>query len=340
MIRTSPSRPALRALGWLAGPALVLAASSPSAALSGTLCIVRVAAVEGLDDGALGPALDLEARKAGLDLARRAATSRAGCPALAPDRLALVLGEVPPVVVAGPGDAAWPLDVEGVAVEERCQDVARRVVALFASAGAHRVPPILGDRLEAWPVRAQEPPPPSPPGEPVQGYLWASGAYRYEPAATLHAGAAGLEGGVALFHERLEAGLALAWQPVRTVGNDLLRSRVDAVDVGARLRGGADLGTTLLRAGVGVGAQWRRLRLRVATRSDELQAVAWIPVVSGEVEAAFRIGPFFRAALATTIQGYPTWTNYRYRGQPVYDGPRFAVDVALRIGAVFPRRAE
>jgi len=307
------------------------------------LCIVRAAAIDGLESATLGPALDLEAMKAGLALAHREAESRDDCLPTTDDRLVLLVGEGPAVVVFGPSGTAWPVDLGGLEIPDRAQDVARRVVALFRRPGRESGLSLVMEGLPRWPA----PPAPTPtaawsaPGpRRVQGYVVLAGAWRYENAAGLHSGTAGLEAGASLYQERLQAGIGLAWQPARSMRRDPFDVRVDGVELFGRVRGGLALGPALLRAGVGVGAQWRRLRVKVPSRTDVLGATAWVPLAGGEVEAAFRVGSIFRIGLATIVTGCLSWTDYRYRGRDVYPGPRFAVDVALRLGAVFPGRPQ
>lgn len=331
--------PAILCAAVLVQPAPVQAATPGADPSAPTLCVVRTLAIEGLDAGVLDAALDLEVRKAGLAGLLVEAGSRERCLPASGDRLVLLLGDGPSAVVAGPGDAIWPLDLGGLEASDRAQDVARRVVALFHRKGGERDAPLVAEGLPRWPaplpvVRVASPVRRSR----VQGYATVAGAYRYEAAAGLHAGVTALEGGASFYQERLQAGLALAWQPGRQADRGVFGVRMDAVEVGGRVRGGLALGPALLRAGLGMGVQWRNLRVRVPSRTDELHATTWVPVVSGDVEAAFRLGPIVRIALATTVTGHLAWTDYGYRGRSVYPGPRVVLDVALRLGFVVPGR--
>ncbi len=182
-----------------------------------TLCIVRSAGIEGLEPALLEPALGLEARKAGRRLECLPGESRDACPP-GPDRLVLLLMPGPSVSVIDGTRAEWPLDLAGLDAPDRAQDVARRVVALGLAQGKVTGEPLVSEVLARWPSAAIRPPGPAVrAGRALQGYLIVQGAWRYESSARLHAGSAGLEGGVSLYGERLQAGALLAWQPVRSM---------------------------------------------------------------------------------------------------------------------------
>jgi len=313
---------------WASVPGAARSAGRPVAA-----CVLRQAEVEGIDQPALDRALLLEAREAGLDLAL-APPSAGDCPEPRSVRdVVLVIGPPATVTVNRASGDVRRLHLENTDRIDRAREVAKLVVTLLTGDFAHA--PIVDDRL---PARARPPAPPPASGPGVQGYAHVAGQYLFQAGPSLHALAVGVEAGVSLLDERIQAGLAAALQPRQDLGQSSIPASIQSVPVLLSVRGGWAFSRVLVRVGVHAGFEWRQVRYQPPARLTDRTETSEAAILGGEFEVVVRVTPALRVAVAAVGRGYFGGPSLSWDGRGVYDSPRGSFGVEVRIGAVFPAR--
>ncbi len=318
----------------LAFPAFVQPAfaSAPQA----SLCIVARSPADGLGFDDVAAAVDLEWRKSRLALLRRVVSAPApeACPPDSDGPSALLLLTGTNAVLLGPCGATLQQDLGGAAPVDRGQEIARRVVGLFA-AEVRRGHPLLVDRTRqplATPSVAQSVVGPA-------GYVSLAGRYGYQPTGGNHRFATDLEGGLTLYDERLLVGLRAGFEPAQQAATDPFRIDAMAVPVTILLRGGGRVHPRILvRGALGAGIEWRQLEASVPGRGDSRRISNTLPLLEAEVEVAIVATGILRVSVAGVLRGFLGGEALSWQGRTVYDPPRLSVGLAVRLGAVLRDR--
>ena len=112
-----------------------------------------------------------------------------------------------------------------------------------------------------------------------------------------------------------------------------------AVPVRLHLRGGGRVHPrVLLRGGLGVGVEWRRLQARGPDRPDALGRTGDVPLVELEAEATFAPTRVLRVGVAGLLRGFLAGEAVAWQGRDAYAPPRVGVGLVLRVGVVLPDR--
>jgi hypothetical protein len=308
-------------------------AASPAAAL---VCIVTRGAIPGLEPELLDGALSLEQRKRGIVVVRTEAGRPEACP-LAPagqSRIVLVLGPGGDVTVTGPSGGAQVLAIESLERVDRARELARQAIGL--------VP----DSRDRGPASLIQGTLPRLPRDAVidrriaiapRGYALAGGRYEYRSGNGAHAGGLDAELGLSILDGRFEVGARAGWLRAAAVGGTAGPVSLQAVPVELVARGGPRIGRWLLRLGVSVGLEWRRIEASSPPlRSQAIRRTDVVAGVGGEVEVAVDLLPGLRLALAGTVRGFPGGTRYAWKDTVAYEAPRIAAGASLRLVVVFP----
>jgi len=171
----------------------------------------------------------------------------------------------------------------------------------------------------------------------VRGVMMLGGRYDYQPGPSLHLGSVELAFSAAMLSERLEVGILAAYEPTRGIPGDAVPDAgVQSVPLSLFVRGGLLFSPVLVRLGVGVGIEWRRISFTEPVPSGERSKSAVLPILDGELEAVVLLPRSLRLSAAFTVRGFLKGTKYEWQGLTVYEPPRYSVGAALRLGFVFP----
>lgn len=335
----APARSAL-AVALVLGTACLLTPPPARAQEAASLCIVARSPADGLGFRDVLAALELEWRKARLALQSEVVQAPAAeaCPVVANGPSALLLLTGTTAMLLGPGGVTLSLDLSAVSPADRGQDIARRIAGIFA-VEVRQGRPLLVD-----PTRA--PAADAAPNGGVRrasaapaGYAWVAGRYAYQSGDDRHRFGTDLEGGVSLYGERLLAGVRVGFEPSQEAGRDPFPVRRAAVPVTLHLRGGGRVHPrVLLRGGLGVGVEWRRLEARVPDRPDALVRTGVVPLVELEAEASFAPTRVLRLGVAGVLRGFLGGETLAWQARDAYAPPRVGVGLVLRVGVVLPDR--
>lgn len=329
-----------RMLVAVAAFAIVLAPVAARTQQAASLCIVARSPADGLGFQDVLAALALEWRKARLALHSEVVQAPAAeaCPVSANGPSALLLLTGATAMLLGPGGVTLSLDLQSVPPADRSQDIARRIAGIF-TVEVREGRPLLVDPSRspmtgATPVHARGPTPAAP-----AGYLWVAGRYAYQAGHDRHRFGTDIEGGVSLFAERLQAGLRVGFEPAQEATRDPFPVRRMAVPVTLNVRGGGRIHPrVLLRGGLGVGIEWRRLGARLPDRLDTRWTTGIVPLVEVEAEAVFAPTRILRVGIAGLLRGFLAGETLTWQGQDVFQPPRVGVGLMLRVGVVLPDR--
>lgn len=302
------------------------------------ICLVHEPEVPGLETESLRVALEIERRKGRTEAITVNAGSRDECP-LPGDSggwLAVDLGQWPVALLVNRHGDIRAVGLTSVSPKDRAQILARVVLATLTAEGrAGRLPLVDPDEsfepLEAAtvesvdPIREDEPLP--------GGYLSVGARYGYQQGPELHLGLLEFEGGLSLFDDRFALGLTGAWQFSRELNGGIPGS-VTAGELLLMARGGLRWDIVLLRLGLGVGAQWRRIIARPPSQLNSLSDTDWSAVLGAEVETKVRIHGPLHASLALTLRWFWKSRGYEWMGTSVYEAPGVTAGLALRLGVV------
>ena len=333
---TWPAGPAFAFLGLLATLAVLSAQARAQA--SASLCIVARSAAEGLDPERVRSAVDLEWRKARLPPDHRivAAPAPEACPPGSEGPSALLLLDGSDAALLGPAGATLRLDLAPAVPVDRAQDLARRVVSLFATEIRRGHASLVDPTLEA-PV----PPVAQRGAHAPAGFLSAGGRYGYQSSGGRHRFATDLEGGISLYDERLQVGLRVGFEPEQEATGSPFSIRSMAVPMTVLLRGGGRVHPrVLVRGAIGVGIEWRQLAASVPDRPDPRRLSSTVPLVEAELETAIVASDVIRVSVAGLFRGFPGGQGLSWQGRTVYDPPRLVVGLAIRLGVLVRDRRQ
>jgi hypothetical protein len=321
--------------------ATCLALSPPVRAQeAASLCIVARSPADGLGFRDVLAALDLEWRKARLALPSEVVQAPAAeaCPVVANGPSALLLLTGTTAMLLGPGGVTLSLDLSAVSPADRGQDIARRIAGIFA-VEVRQGRPLLVDPTRAPAADAVSAGPVQPASAAPAGYAWAAGRYAYQSGDDRHRFGTDLEGGVSLYGERLQAGVRVGFEPLQEAGRDPFPVRRTAVPVTLHLRGGGRVHPrVLLRGGLGIGVEWRRLEAQIPDRADAFRRSGVVPLVELEAEATFAPMRVLRVGVAGVLRGFLAGETFAWQGRDAYAPPRVGVGLVLRVGVVLPDR--
>ncbi len=295
---------------------LLVAAAPPT----GSVCVVMPhAVVPGVDGETIAAAWSLRQRQDGIDVPLRAAHSRRSC-AEPVQLVALVDRRARVVVGASAGGAGWNVDLGGVPASERGGELALALAAAL-DASSDVGPMVSIDDLDL-----PTPPPAWRVGVVAGGQLWSgdsTAAARLGPDLELRV--AGLD-------ERLSFGVRGGWLPTHDLAGAVpatgWAAHVEAT-AGWRLRLPARLG---LRLSGGVGAEWRQLTARPASRLDTIEATSVAPAVSTEATLEWSASSQLFVSLSIGGRFYPAGERRTFLGGTVMDAPVAVGLGALRLG--------
>lgn len=307
-----------------------------------TLCVVHQDPVDGLETDALRVAIALEKRRIGAAFNRLDAPSLDDCPP----------GPRIVVVLVGARDAWWQgadgrpqaMEIGSMDPRDRAPEVARRIVAFLARPSDSSTLPIVQDGLH--PPHARIPQPEESAtcrGDAIGtcdrhwGYLRAGGRYEYQPGVRLHAGTLEIEAGVSLLGERLALGLKGGWQPATTTQGQGTgaTAQVTAVPLALLFRGGMVWRRVAVRAGLGAGLEWRRVRLHLPSSSTSPASSGIFPTIDVELDLSIVCNRYLRVVVGASVRGFPSWTDYFVAGRQVLEGARVGLGTFLRLETLF-----
>lgn len=310
---------------------------STVAIASPSLCILRQSQVAGLEPAALGPALVVEARKAGIALSQAEAASTDACPA--EHDAILTIGVPRDGAVLGAAGGEFPIDLLAVDPLDRAQEVARRVLAILATPGAGTHAAAVGRWPQAPTGGGCRPCPACPPAQaappsPASGYLQAGARYEFQPEAVVHAGVVDIEAGAMLLGSRLLVGARAGWQPEVPASGGPVAASVQVVPATLLLRGAFPLSPVTLRVGLGVGMEWRRVRVEPSASLSRPERDHIVPVIEAEGDVVIPAGPTY-VSLAVAVRAYPERPVIGWNGLAAYVGPSIGFGAAVRVGTSF-----
>lgn len=300
------------------------------------ICLVHEPEVPGLETESLRVALEIERRKGRTEAITVNAGSRDECPlpVEAGGWLAVDLGQWPVALLVNRRGDIRAVGLTRVSPRDRAQILARVVLAtLITESKAGTLPLVDPEESFEPPVSATvESEESEEDREPIPGgYLSVGARYGYQPGPQLHLGLLEAEGGLSLFDDRFALGVSGTWQFSQELNGDVPGS-VTAGEILLMAKGGLRWEIVLLRLGLGVGAQWRRIVARPVTRLDSLSDTDWSVVLGAELETKVRIhGPLY-ASLAFTLRWFWKSKGYEWKGVSLYNAPSVTVGTALRLG--------
>lgn len=313
----------------------VLLAPIPTGAagFAGTVCVVGEAS-DGLEAETVRTALLVERRKRASDVTvqlvaevERCTPARDGAPTVR-----VILGPGARAAVVDPGRPSVVLELAEAAASERAPEVARAAIDAVPRAPLAEAGRPLVDVSAAVPLPL---PPYRPLEQPLAGLVTVAGGYDYGFVPGGHRGWIGAEAALVLFEGRLGVGVAGAWAPGRDVPRDDLEARLTSGELLAVARGGLAVGPVLLRLGVGVGYEWRRLTVRSSLRFEAVEARSGATVLALEPEALLPIADRYVVGLAVPTRVYFGGEDHEWQGETLSRAPRAAIGVTVRGGVAF-----